>query len=97
MKKSVFNEILSKYEDFIYLGKISVINGGYAFKSSNYCSEGIRVIRISDFDENGIKDDNIVRYKNLSVKYLQAVMFIAEEISGESSGTIKRAVRDINR
>ena len=28
------------------------INGGFAFKSGNYIEEGVRVIRISDFDEN---------------------------------------------
>ena len=63
MKKSILNDILSKYDNLIELNKIAVINGGYAFKSTNYCSEGIRIIRISDFDEYGIKDDNAVRYK----------------------------------
>jgi type I restriction enzyme S subunit len=44
------------------LGQICDINGGYAFKSSNYTDDGIRVVRISDFDENGFKNDKIVRY-----------------------------------
>ncbi len=44
------------------LGEISFINGGYAFKSSQYTEQGIRVIRISDFDEKGFKNKNIVRY-----------------------------------
>jgi len=46
------------------LGDVCNINGGYAFKSSKYQKQGIRVIRISDFDENGLKSDKIVRYKN---------------------------------
>ncbi len=45
------------------LDDISVINGGYAFKSSSYIEEGVRVIRISDFDENGFKNERIVRYE----------------------------------
>ena len=45
------------------LDDISVINGGYAFKSSNYIDEGVRVIRISDFDEHGFKNEKIVRYE----------------------------------
>jgi len=45
-----------------HLDNISVINGGFAFKSSQYVDVGIRVIRISDFDEKGFKDNNIVRY-----------------------------------
>ena len=44
------------------LVELSSINGGFAFKSSNYIDEGARVIRISDFDENGFKDHKIVRY-----------------------------------
>ncbi|MCI5544259.1 MAG: restriction endonuclease subunit S [Azospirillum sp.] len=42
--------------------RVSYINGGYAFKSTKYQEEGIRVIRISDFDESGLKYKNIVRY-----------------------------------
>jgi type I restriction enzyme S subunit len=41
---------------------LSSINGGYAFKSSDYISEGARVIRISDFDENGFKNHKVVRH-----------------------------------
>ena len=40
------------------------INGGFAFKSENYTTsnEGVRVLRISDFDEFGIKNNKIVYY-----------------------------------
>ncbi len=44
------------------LDDLSTINGGYVFKSSNYTNEGYRVIRISDFDQLGLKDSNIVRH-----------------------------------
>ncbi len=46
------------------LGEISIFNGGYAFKSENYVSQtnGVRVLRISDFDENGIKEKDPVYY-----------------------------------
>ncbi len=46
------------------LGEISTFNGGYAFKSGNYVTKenGVRVLRISDFDENGIKEKNPVYY-----------------------------------
>lgn len=48
--------------EWVRLGGISEINGGFAFKSSKYTNDGIRVIRISDFDEKGFKNDKIVRY-----------------------------------
>lgn len=48
---------------WVRLGEIANINGGYAFKSTLYKDRGIRVIRISDFDEQGFKNDKIVRYE----------------------------------
>ncbi|WP_337077698.1 restriction endonuclease subunit S [Acinetobacter pittii] len=45
------------------LANLAAINGGFAFKSINYSDEGIRVIRISDFNELGLKFDNIVRHQ----------------------------------
>ena len=47
---------------WIRLKNISDLNGGYAFKSEKFCNDGIRVIRISDFDENGLKHKDIKRY-----------------------------------
>ena len=47
---------------WIKLGEIASINGGFAFKSTNYTADGVRVIRISDFNEQGFVDDKIVRY-----------------------------------
>lgn len=45
------------------LENIAQFNGGYAFKSSEFKDKGIRVIRISDFDENGFKNDKLVYYE----------------------------------
>ena len=47
---------------WIRLKNISDLNGGYAFKSEKFCNDGIRVIRISDFDENGLRHKDIKRY-----------------------------------
>lgn len=47
------------------LNSISSVCGGFAFKSNLYSDKGIRVIRISDFDENGFKDNKIVRYPKI--------------------------------
>ena len=45
------------------LSKHIKIEGGYAFKSSNYISDGIPVIRISDFSDEKIKLDQVKYYK----------------------------------
>ena len=47
---------------WVRLGNISLVNGGYAFKSSDYKNIGIRVVRISDFNELGFVNNTIVRY-----------------------------------
>ncbi len=47
---------------WVRLGEISEVNGGFAFKSSKYVNDGVRVVRISDFDEKGFKNHKIVRY-----------------------------------
>ena len=48
---------------WVRLGEVATINGGYAFKSGLFKNHGIRVIRISDFNENGLINKNIVRYE----------------------------------
>lgn len=47
------------------VGEVGDFNGGYAFKSENYVpkEKGIRVLRISDFDESGINQKNPVYYQ----------------------------------
>lgn len=47
---------------FVYLNDIAIINGGYAFKSTDYTNIGTRVIRISDFNESGFVNTKIVRH-----------------------------------
>lgn len=47
---------------WIRLRDVAHITGGYAFKSTSFCDNGVRVIRISDFNENGFVNDKIVRH-----------------------------------
>ncbi|MBQ2898834.1 MAG: restriction endonuclease subunit S, partial [Oscillospiraceae bacterium] len=47
---------------WVKLGDIADINGGFAFKSTNYTTDGVRVVRISDFNELGFVNDKIVRH-----------------------------------
>ena len=60
-------EIPNSWE-WVRLGEICNINGGYNFKSinliKNYTNNDlVRIIRISDFNENGIKDIDKIYYK----------------------------------
>lgn len=59
---------------WVSLEEIASITGGYAFKSSDYTKDGVRVIRISDFNEKGFINNKIVRhvfnesYKNFLIE-----------------------------
>lgn len=57
---------------WVRLSEIAYVNGGYAFKSADYKEKGIRIIRISDFNEFGFVNSKIVRqeYKEEFEPYL---------------------------
>ncbi|WP_088225728.1 restriction endonuclease subunit S [Desulfosporosinus sp. FKB] len=48
--------------EMVRIGEIINLIGGYAFKSTYFSDEGIRVLRISDFDEKLLKVDNMKKY-----------------------------------
>ena len=48
--------------EWMRLKDIAYVNGGFAFKSINFKDTGIRVIRISDFNETGFINNKIVRH-----------------------------------
>ena len=48
--------------EWVKLGTIATLIGGFAFKSHEYTSTGCRVIRISDISEGGFIEKNVVRY-----------------------------------
>lgn len=81
------------------LGDISTFNGGYAFKSENYVTKenGVRVLRISDFGENGIKDKNPVYYPYNS-ELENYKLSINDIIMCMTGGTVGKSflVKDLN-
>ena len=47
---------------WVRLGDLAKVTGGYAVKSNEFTEQGVRVIRISDFNENGFVNSKIVRH-----------------------------------
>ena len=45
------------------LGEVSSFQNGFAFKSSLFKKEGLPIVRISDIQDEQIKDDNLVMFK----------------------------------
>lgn len=75
---------------WVRLGDIAIINGGFAFKSTQYKDLGIRVIRISDFDENGFKTNKIVRY-NYTNDLEQYLIELGNIIIAMTGGTVGKS------
>ena len=77
--------------EWVRLGSISKLLGGFAFKSHEYCSEGSRVIRISDISEEGFVNKNIVRHpynKNLD----QYVICSKDILMAMTGGTVGKSL-----
>jgi len=81
---------LPKGWEWIRLGNLSIINGGYAFKSNEYVNQGVRVIRISDFDELGLKKDKIVYYTE-DKKYDDFILENNDILLAMTGGTVGKS------
>lgn len=75
---------------WVRLSDVAFVNGGYAFKSSDYKEQGIRIIRISDFNEFGFVDSKIVRqeYKD---EYEPYVLNINDILLCMTGGTVGKS------
>jgi len=100
IKKEKIVETLSKNDapfvlpenwEWCKLIEISSINGGFAFKSSNYVDEGARVIRISDFDELGFKNHKVVRH-NYTDDLLPYVLEDRNILIAMTGGTVGKSL-----
>ena len=76
--------------EWVRLGNLSIINGGYAFKSNEYKNIGVRVIRISDFDGSGLKKDKIVYYTE-DKKYDDFVLENSDILLAMTGGTVGKS------
>ena len=76
--------------EWVRLGNLSIINGGYAFKSNEYKNIGVRVIRISDFDGSGLKKDKIVYYTE-DKKYDDFVLENNDILLAMTGGTVGKS------
>ena len=81
---------LPKGWEWVRLGNLSIINGGYAFKSNEYKNIGVRVIRISDFDGSGLKKDKIVYYTE-DKKYDDFVLENNDILLAMTGGTVGKS------
>jgi type I restriction enzyme S subunit len=80
LAKTIESEALSKHIR---------IAGGFAFKSSSYVSDGIPVIRISDFNDEKIILDNVKFYKE-STDLIKYELYPGDIVIALTGGTIAK-------
>lgn len=69
---------------------ISIILNGYAFKSEKYCSDGIRIIRITNVQDGFIEDNDPKFYSYSTEKELQRFMLHEGDILISLTGNVGR-------
>ena len=73
------------------MGDITIVIGGYAFPSEDIKGEtGVRVIRISDFNEKGWVNNKVVRY-NGKEKLIQYEVKINDLLLAMTGGTVGKS------
>ena len=74
--------------EWVKLGTISKLLGGFAFKSHEYTNDGSRVVRISDVSEEGFVNKSIVRhpYDNSLAQYVICSNDILMAMTGGTVG-----------
>jgi type I restriction enzyme S subunit len=72
------------------LEQLAEINGGFAFKSTDYTEEGARVVRISDFDEFGFKDHKVVRH-SFSAEFHKFILEEQNILMAMTGGTVGKS------
>ncbi|TKA59075.1 Type I restriction modification system specificity (S) subunit, HsdS [Mycoplasmopsis bovis 8790] len=73
------------------LGIISNIKGGFAFKSSKFSDKGVRIIRISDFNENNMIDNDIKRYP-ISIELNKYKIYDKSILMAMTGGTVGKTI-----
>jgi type I restriction enzyme S subunit len=72
------------------LWQLADINGGFAFKSSDYSDDGTRIVRISDFDEFGFKDHKVVRHP-FTPELQKFMLFAGNILIAMTGGTVGKS------
>ena len=76
--------------NFTRLGDLVEITNGYAFKSSEYISEGIRVVRISNVQKGKIEDYDPKFYPNNTINDLNRYRIDENDILMSLTGNVGR-------
>lgn len=76
--------------DISYFKDIAVILNGYAFKSDKYCSDGIRIIRITNVQDGFIEDNDPKFYPYSTENGLQKYMLRENDLLISLTGNVGR-------
>ena len=76
---------------WVKLKQVANIFSGFSFKSSEYSDVGVRIIRISDFNSDGINDSKIVR-QNYKQNFNNFEIFENDILIAMTGGTVGKNI-----
>ena len=88
--KSRFVEMFGDVHDSVAIGQACVVMNGYAFKSAQYVSDGIRVIRITNVQQGYMEDPNPEFYPREKEGEIQKYMLQENDLLISLTGNVGR-------
>ena len=88
--KSRFVEMFGNVHDSVAIGQACVVMNGYAFKSAQYVSDGIRVIRITNVQQGYMEDPNPEFYPREKEGEIQKYMLQENDLLISLTGNVGR-------
>ena len=88
--KSRFVEMFGNVHDSVAIGQACVVMNGYAFKSAQYVSDGIRVIRIANVQQGYMEDPNPEFYPREKEGEIQKYMLQENDLLISLTGNVGR-------
>ena len=77
--------------EWVRLKQVTNIFSGFSFKSSEYSDVGVRIIRISDFNNDGLNDSKIVR-QNYKQNFNNYEIFENDILIAMTGGTVGKNI-----
>jgi len=88
--EKLIEELCPQGVESLALGEICEVLNGYAFKSKNYCHNGIRIIRISDVQKGKMSDKDLKFYPLASENEIKRYILKENDLVMSLTGNVGR-------
>ena len=88
--EKLIEELCPQGVEFRALEEVAEVLNGYAFKSKNYCHNGIRIIRISDVQKGKMSDKDLIFYPLASENEIKRYILKENDLVMSLTGNVGR-------